>query len=171
VSRPRYVALLRAITNVPMKPFRRALGELGFTDVESCATSGTLLFNARARGPAALERRIATRVGTAAFVRTRIEMARVVAEDPLGAMVVFLAHPPAAAAKRHAFLDPTSKNHIRFSTDERSTSRSRSSCAGAHAVRYRARFRRSGRVSYRASGGCVEEADPAQDPVDTSDDA
>jgi Protein of unknown function (DUF1697) len=66
VSRPRYVALLRAITNVPMKPFRRALEELGFTDVESYATSGNLLFNARASDPAALERRIAARVGTAA---------------------------------------------------------------------------------------------------------
>ena len=104
MSRPRYVALLRAITNVPMKPFRRALGELGFTDVESYATSGNLLFNARASDPAALERRIAARVGTAAFVRTRTEMARVVAQDPLGAMIMFLAHPP-AAAKRHAFLD------------------------------------------------------------------
>jgi uncharacterized protein (DUF1697 family) len=104
VSRPRHVALLRAITNVPMKPFRRALEELGFTDVESYATSGNVLFNARASDPAALERRIAGRVGTAAFVRTRTEMARVVAQDPLGAMVMFLAHPP-AAAKRHAFLD------------------------------------------------------------------
>jgi hypothetical protein len=87
-----------------MKPFRRALEELGFTDVESYATSGNVLFNARASDPAALERRIAGRVGTAAFVRTRTEMARVVAQDPLGAMVMFLAHPP-AAAKRHAFLD------------------------------------------------------------------
>jgi Protein of unknown function (DUF1697) len=104
VSRPRYGALLRAITNVPMKPFRRALEELGFTDVESYATSGNLLFNARASDPAALERRIAARVGTAAFVRTRTEMARVVAQDPLGAMIMFLAHPP-TAAKRHSFLD------------------------------------------------------------------
>lgn len=62
MSRPRYVALLRAITNVPMKPFRRALEELGFTDVESYATSGNLLFNARASDPAALERRIAARL-------------------------------------------------------------------------------------------------------------
>jgi Protein of unknown function (DUF1697) len=87
-----------------MKPFRRALEELGFTDVESYATSGNLLFNARASDPAALERRIAARVGTAAFVRTRTEMARVVAQDPLGAMIMFLAHPP-TAAKRHSFLD------------------------------------------------------------------
>jgi uncharacterized protein (DUF1697 family) len=104
VSRPRYVALLRAITNMPMKPFRDALEELGFTDVESYATSGNLLFNARTSDAAALERRIANCLNTVTFVRTRTEMARVVAQDPLGAIVMFLAHPPAAAKKR-AFLD------------------------------------------------------------------
>ena len=104
MSRPRYVALLRAITNMPMKPFRDALEELGFTDVESYATSGNLLFNARTSDAAALERRIAKRFNTVTFVRTRTEMARVVAQDPLGAIVMFLAHPPAAAKKR-AFLD------------------------------------------------------------------
>lgn len=104
MSRPRYVVLLRALANMPMKPFRDALEELGFTDVASYATSGNLLFNARARDPAALERRIATRLGTAAFVRTRTEMARVVTQDPLGAIIMFLARAP-AAAKRRAFLD------------------------------------------------------------------
>ena len=104
MSQLRYVALLRGITNMPMKPFREALEELGFTDVESYATSGNLLFNARATDPASLERRIAARFHTAVFIRTRSEMARVVAQDPLGAIVMFLAHPPAAAKKR-AFLD------------------------------------------------------------------
>lgn len=102
--RPRYVALLRGITNMPMKPFRDAMEELGFTDVDSYATSGNLLFNARASNPASLERRIAARFHNAAFVRTRTEMARVVAQDPLGAIVMFLTHPPAAAKKR-AFLE------------------------------------------------------------------
>jgi uncharacterized protein (DUF1697 family) len=87
-----------------MQPFRDAMEELGFTDVESYATSGNLLFNAPATDPRSLERRIAARFGTQAFVRTRAEMARVVAHDPLGAIVMFLAHPP-AAAKRRAFLD------------------------------------------------------------------
>jgi uncharacterized protein (DUF1697 family) len=87
-----------------MKPFRDAMEELGFTDVESYATSGNLLFGAPARDTGSLERRIAARLGTQAFVRTRAEMARVVDQDPLGAMVMFLADPPTAAKKR-AFLD------------------------------------------------------------------
>jgi uncharacterized protein (DUF1697 family) len=104
LSQLRYVALLRGITNMRMKPFRDAMEELGYTDVESFATSGNLLFKARGGNPASLERRIAARFHAAAFVRTRTEMARVIAHDPLGAMVMFLARPPAAARKR-AFLD------------------------------------------------------------------
>jgi uncharacterized protein (DUF1697 family) len=98
------VALLRAITNMPMKPFRDAMEEMGFTDVESYATSGNLLFDAPTTDARALERRIGRRLGTDAFVRTRTEMARVVAQDPLDAIVMFLQRPPTTARKR-AFLD------------------------------------------------------------------
>jgi uncharacterized protein (DUF1697 family) len=104
VSPRRHVVLLRAITNVPMKPFRDAMEEMGFTDVESYATSGNLLFDARTTDARALERRIGRRLGTDAFVRTRTEMARVVAQDPLDAIVMFLERPPTTARKR-AFLD------------------------------------------------------------------
>jgi uncharacterized protein (DUF1697 family) len=104
VSRRRYVVLLRAITNAPMKPFRDAMEEMGFTDVESYATSGNLLFDARTTDARTLERRIGRRFGTDAFVRTRTEMARVVAQDPLDAIVMFLERPPTTARKR-AFLD------------------------------------------------------------------
>jgi uncharacterized protein (DUF1697 family) len=104
VSRRRYVVLLRAITNVSMKPFRDAMEEMGFTDVESHAASGNLLFDARTTDARALERRIGRRFGTDAFVRTPTEMARVVAQDPLNAIVVFLERPPTTARKR-AFLD------------------------------------------------------------------
>ena len=46
-GRPRcYLVLLRAITNVPMKPFRDAMQDMGFTDVESYGMSGNLLFDA-----------------------------------------------------------------------------------------------------------------------------
>lgn len=103
-SRRRYVALLRAITNVPMQPFRDAMEEMGFTDVASYGTSGNLLFDAPTTDAGALEHRIAERFGTDALIRTRIEMARVVAQDPLGEIVMFLERPPAAAKKR-AFLD------------------------------------------------------------------
>jgi Protein of unknown function (DUF1697) len=99
-SRRRYVALLRAITNVPMKPFRDAMEDMGFTDVESYATSGNLLFDAPTTDARSLERRIAKRLDTDAFVRTRAEMARVVAQDPLHGIVMFLERAPTPATKR-----------------------------------------------------------------------
>ena len=102
-SRRRYVALLRAISNLPMQPFRDAMQDMGFTDVESYGMSGNLLFDASPAEARALERRIGTRFGTDAFVRTRAEIARVVASDPLDAIVMFLERPPTAARKR-AFL-------------------------------------------------------------------
>ena len=104
-ARPRrFVALLRAITNVPMKPFRDAMHEMGFADVQSYGMSGNLLFEASTTDAGALERRIARRFGTDAFVRTRAEMARAVAKDPLKAIVMFLERPP-SAARRRAFLE------------------------------------------------------------------
>jgi uncharacterized protein (DUF1697 family) len=87
-----------------MQPFRDAMEEMGFTDVESYGMSGNLLFDAPTSDARALERRIAERFGTDAFVRTRTEMAGVVARDPLGEIVMFLARPP-TAAKRRAFVD------------------------------------------------------------------
>jgi Protein of unknown function (DUF1697) len=102
-SRRRYVALLRAITNVPMKPFRDAMEDMGFTEVESYATSGNLLFEAQTTDARSIERTIAKRLGTDAFVRTRAELARVVARDPLHGIVMFLEHAPSPAKKR-AFL-------------------------------------------------------------------
>jgi uncharacterized protein (DUF1697 family) len=103
VSRRRYVALLRAISNLPMQPFRDAMQDMGFTDVQSYGMSGNLLFDAPPADARALERRIGERFGTDAFVRTRAEIARVVAGDPLDAIVMFLDRPPTAARKR-AFL-------------------------------------------------------------------
>jgi uncharacterized protein (DUF1697 family) len=96
----RYLALLRAITNLPMKPFRDAMQEMGFGDVQSYGMSGNLLFEASTTDARALERRIARRFGTDAFVRTRAELARSVAKDPLQAIVMFLERPPTAAMKR-----------------------------------------------------------------------
>jgi Protein of unknown function (DUF1697) len=100
---PRYAALLRAISNVGMASFRKAMEELGFAEVESYGMSGNLLFTAHRSDPASLERHIAKRFGTPAFVRTRLELARVVAHDPFRAAVLFLAHPP-PAARRRAFM-------------------------------------------------------------------
>jgi uncharacterized protein (DUF1697 family) len=97
---PRYVVLLRAISNLSMAPFRRAMEDLGFADVESHGMSGNLLFTAPRSDPASLARRVAKRFGTAAFVRTGPELAQIVTDDPFRAAVMFLSHPPTAARRR-----------------------------------------------------------------------
>jgi hypothetical protein len=137
-----------------MKPFRDAMEELGFTDVESYATSGNILFNARASDSASLERRIAGRFNTAAFVRTRMEMAQVVNQDRLGAMVMFLAHPP-AAAKKPASLDLDFKEPPGSPRKNALLLVSTPCAREAHAVRYRARVRRQRNVPYCARGGAA----------------
>jgi uncharacterized protein (DUF1697 family) len=100
----RYVALLRAIANTPMAPFRTAMTELGFTGVESFGMSGNLIFTAVGGAAGEFEPRIASRFGTDAFVRTAAEMARTAADHPFrdraGASVMFLAAAPNAATRR-----------------------------------------------------------------------
>lgn len=99
----RYVALLRAITNVGMKSFREKLEELGFTDVESYGTSGNLLFNAQGRDVTSLEHRITARFDTPAIVRTDSQLSRILAQDPLDSTILFLARSP-TTTKRKKFL-------------------------------------------------------------------
>jgi hypothetical protein len=85
-----------------MRPFRRALEELGFTAVESYGTSGNLLFNSARSATRQLERRIARRLGKAAFVRTRSALGRVVAQDPFRDRGGVSALPRASADRRTA---------------------------------------------------------------------
>ncbi len=99
----RYVALLRAITNVGMQPFRAGMEALGFTGVASYGVSGNLLFSSDCADKESLERLIAAMFGVAAAVRSRAELARIVARDPLGTDILFLMRAP-AAARRRAFL-------------------------------------------------------------------
>jgi uncharacterized protein (DUF1697 family) len=99
----RYVALLRAITNVSMKPFRKKMEELGFTNLESYGMSGNLLFNAKGTNIATLEHRISKEFGTPAMVRTRSQLEKVVAQDLFGSSILFLTRSP-TAAKRRTFL-------------------------------------------------------------------
>lgn len=99
----RYVALLRAITNVSIKPFREKMEMLGFTDVESYGMSGNLLFNAEGKELKWLEQRITAQFGTPAMVRTDSQLARIVSRDPFGASILFLTRAP-TVAKRKAFL-------------------------------------------------------------------
>ena len=99
-----YVALLRAIANVPMQPFRDKLEELGLEDVSSYGMSGNFMFNAQGRDTPSLESRISEGLGARAFVRTRAEMARIVGADPFRelstAAVLFLAAPVTRSARR-----------------------------------------------------------------------
>ena len=99
----RYVALLRAISNVSMKPFREKMEELGFTDVESYGMSGNLLFNTKGKDLKRLERRLTAQFDTPAILRTDSQLAKVVDQDPFGSSVLFLTRSP-TPAKRQAFL-------------------------------------------------------------------
>src|SRR5688572_32974711 len=99
----KYVALLRAISNVSMKPFRERMEELGFTDVESYGMSGNLLFNAKRADIASLERLISEEFGTPAMVRTSSQLARIIKQDPFSSSIFFLTQSP-TASKRNQFL-------------------------------------------------------------------
>ena len=76
--------------------------ELGYTDVESYGMSGNLLFAAPQTPISTLEKRISDRFKTDAFVRTSVELAKIVANDPLDSTILFLAKPP-SLARRETF--------------------------------------------------------------------
>jgi uncharacterized protein (DUF1697 family) len=99
---PRYVAFLRAISNVGMEPFREKLEALGFSDVESYGMSGNFLFSAGRSAASTLEQRLTTALGATALVRTAAELERIVADDPHGSSILLLARAP-SAARRLAF--------------------------------------------------------------------
>ena len=86
-----------------MAPFREAMErELGYTDVETFGMSGNLLFDAPRTPISTLEHKISTRFGTEAFVRTSVEIAKIIANDPLASTIIFLAKPP-SLTRREAF--------------------------------------------------------------------
>ena len=82
---PRFVAFLRAINvgghTVKMQALREHFETLGFSGVETVIASGNVLFNARTRDAAALERRIERHLHSAlgyevaTFLRTPNELA------------------------------------------------------------------------------------------------
>jgi uncharacterized protein (DUF1697 family) len=73
----RYVAFLRAVSpmNARMAELKRCFEAAGFTDVKTVLASGNVVFNARAAGEAALERKaeaaMAKRLGKAFFTIVR----------------------------------------------------------------------------------------------------
>lgn len=94
----RYIALLRAISNVPMAPFRAALEDLGYTGVTSFGMSGNLVFETVPTPAAELERRIGEKLGKVALVRSSRQVATIARADPFAgrrdATVLFLQRPP-----------------------------------------------------------------------------
>ncbi len=102
-KRRRYVALLRAITNVSMNPFREQMQDLGLQQVESLGASGNLIFSTDCANGALLAERIAARFGRPTVVLGRRGLAQIVTRDPFGADILFLVRAP-TAARRRAFL-------------------------------------------------------------------
>lgn len=92
---PRFALLLRGINvggnkKVAMADLRELLSELGFTDVATFLQSGNAVFSYRRTKPEVLARRIQAAIReqfgleVSCIVRTREEMAAVVAGNPLG---------------------------------------------------------------------------------------
>lgn len=87
-----------------MQPFRAGLEDLGLRDVVSFGASGNLMFNTDVEDASLLEEAIAGRLEAAAFVRTREQLADIVAADRYSAdpssAVALLAHPVSMARRQ-----------------------------------------------------------------------
>ena len=117
---PRYVAFLRAINvgghTVTMAVLKRHFEEAGCSEVETVIASGNVVFASASKSPAALEKRIATRLETrlgyavATFLRTPAEVADIAALRPYppselekpghGLYIGFLGSEPGASARK-----------------------------------------------------------------------
>jgi uncharacterized protein (DUF1697 family) len=87
----RQIALLRGInvgpsTKVGMAPLRDVFAELGYDEIKTYINSGNVVFSGRKASAAKLEKAIAKAFGfdIPVVLRTRDELAAVLAEDPLG---------------------------------------------------------------------------------------
>lgn len=102
-----HAVFLRAISNVPMEPLRVALEALGLKDVASFGGTGNFVFSADGADERSLESRISAAVGTEAFVRTRVELSRIVAKDPFAGLqgaAMFLARRDIGEQERERLL-------------------------------------------------------------------
>ena len=119
----RHIALLRGINvgghkKVPMADLRAALEDAGFEDVKTYVQSGNVALTAKERSPGKVGRKVEAAIekafgfDVAVVVRSRDEIAALVADDPLGdvatnptyRVVVFLADK--LDRKRLADVDP-----------------------------------------------------------------
>ncbi|PYO40250.1 MAG: hypothetical protein DMD33_18275 [Gemmatimonadetes bacterium] len=106
---PRYAALLRGVMpmNARMSDLKAAFEAAGFTDVKTVLASGDVVFKARSRSAAALERKIETALerrldtGFLTIVRSIEALSEVLASDPYRAFR----------------LDPTAKRIVTFLRD------------------------------------------------------
>src|SRR4051812_5635221 len=94
---PRQIALLRGVnvgptTKVGMAPLRELFAELGHADIKTYVNSGNVVFSGRKASPAKLERAVSEAFGFSipVVVRTRDEIAAVVASDPLAGVATNL---------------------------------------------------------------------------------
>src|SRR5689334_22879104 len=81
VRMPRYVALLRAISNIPMVGLRNAVEKLGGTDVTSFGMSGNIFFDGAGTG-SSWEVAIERVLKTPAMVRSKQRLKRAVEGNP-----------------------------------------------------------------------------------------
>jgi uncharacterized protein (DUF1697 family) len=118
----RFAALLRALNvgghTVTMSRLRSLFEELDFANIETLIASGNVIFDARDRNAATIERRIerhlegALGYAVATFLRTPDELARIAAAQPFTAralaapgarlFVAFLGESPTAPARSRA---------------------------------------------------------------------
>lgn len=128
-----YVALLRGINvgtrnRIAMADLRALLGRLGYTDVRTHLQSGNALFDSAHGDSAKLAAEISEAIGSElgfsvpCVVRSRQDLARVVADNPLADVatdpakfvVIFLSRPPVTLAD----LDPAGYPPERFAVGE-----------------------------------------------------
>jgi uncharacterized protein (DUF1697 family) len=90
----RQIALLRGINvggnkKVAMAALREVFAGLGYTNVKTYVNSGNVVFSGRKATPAKLEQAIEAEFGfgVAVVLRTRDEIAQVLADDPFGDLV------------------------------------------------------------------------------------
>jgi uncharacterized protein (DUF1697 family) len=90
----RQIALLRGINvggskKVAMATLREVFADLGFTDVKTYVNSGNVVFGGPKASAAKIEQAIESQFGfdVAVVLRTRDEIAQVLADDPFGDLV------------------------------------------------------------------------------------
>ena len=119
---PRYVAFLRGVSpmNCKMPALKQAFERAGFSEVQTLLSSGNVVFTARARSAASVERAAEDATGEHlgrrfdTLVRSVDELRTLIASDPFASfklapgskrVVTFLREPPAQALETPLVMD------------------------------------------------------------------